>query len=302
MSPGILPPLGYWCPVFLVLLASCALVFPAHAAQAIPVYNTDFSIDPGWATNNPATNYWDAGKGMYHYFMQTGTNAFVNYPVPYNGESFTLSFDILPERTDYQASVNFGLGDSDQILNQYLTMFTEFENGPYGRIMWIRGIDLMDQRREASSYFLSYGGPTVQFSDGTWYHVVMDYREESHSLSLAVYRRNDSRLVWGYTLDSMSDFPTMNRISMTKIAAGGNPSAIAEGYIDNVAFSITVPTGTPQPGNGQQPAPATSTPGGVPSTGGPQATEPVPLTALPALGASALAILCARAARTRQNR
>ena len=294
MSLGILPAIGRWYPVFLVLMACCALIIPTHAAQAILVYSTDFSTDPHWATNNPATNYYDREKGMYHYLMQTGTNAFVNVLVPYSGESFTLSFDILPERTDYQASVNFGLGE-DQILNQRLTMFTEFENGSYGRIIWIRGIDLMNQRREASSYFLSYGGPTVQFSDGIWYHVVMDYRVESHSLSLSVSRRNDSRPVWDYTLDNMSDFPSMNRISMSKVGGAGNPSAIAEGYIDNVAFSIIVPTGTPQLGTEQQPALATSPPAGVPS-------PRIPLTALPVIGALIMAILCTRAVRARGKR
>jgi hypothetical protein len=242
---------------------------------------------------------------MFHYYMRSGTGAYVYQPVSYGGEAFTLSFDILPERTDYQASVNFGLGDSDQLTEQRQTMFTEFDNGQYGRILWIRSIDLLNQRREASSYFLSYGGPTVQFTDGTWYHAIMDYRPDSRSLSLAVYRRNDSQAVWHYTVDKLSSFPTMNRIYMSKVGESENPSAIAEGFIDNVAFSISFPPETPQPGTPG--APVTSPPGVSeaptrvsPPEASPEATR-TPVTVLTVLGALFLAAFCTVAVRGRRK-
>jgi hypothetical protein len=297
MSTGILPSLGRWCLLFLVLLASTALVLPARAApgQEIPVYSMDFSTFPNWSTNNPATNYWDAEKGMFHYLMRDGSGTYVNMKVPYHGESFTLSFDILPERTDYQSSVKFGLGDDDQVSVRRLTMFTELEHGEYGRIFWIRSIDLSNQRREASSYFLSTYGPTVQFEDGVWYHAVMDYSLEGRSLSLSVYRRNDSQPVWHYTLDNVSIFPTMNRISMSKIGDSRNPNAIAEGYIDNVAFSVRYPPETQTAASAPAPvatslAPAGTTAQGTapPATGTP-AAQGVPLTPFPVLAALAIA-------------
>jgi len=309
MCPAILPVLRQFCLVSLVLVASCAFILPSRAsATVIPVYSTDFSTDPGWDTNNPVTNYYDSEKGMYHYYMVSGTGAYVNVPVTYGGESFTLAFDILPERTDHQASVTFGLGDSDQITDQRLTMFTEFENGEYGRIIWIRSIDLMNQRREASSYFLSYGGPTVHFADGVWYHAIMEYRKETRSLTLSVYQRNDSRPVWHYTLDSMSEFPTMNRIYMSKVGDSGNPSAIAEGYLDNVAFSLSYPPETQQPAAAQAtpvppgPAQGTTTAAAVPPAGGSPAPGAIPLSVLPALGALTVAILGMGAARARRRR
>jgi hypothetical protein len=286
-----------------LLLACFILLLPVHASpdQGILVYSTGFSTDPGWSTNNPATNYYDAGRGMFHYLMRDGTAAYVNVPVPYHGESFTLAFDILPERTEFQSSVKFGLGDDDQVTQERLTMFTEFENGPYGRIIWIRSIDGQNQRREVSSYFLSYGGPTVQFTDGVWYHVIMDYRLETRSLTLSVYRRNDSLPVWHNTLDGLSIFPTMNRIYMSKIGDSRNPDAIAEGYIDNVAFSLLPPPETPQPpGPGttsltaESPA-GTKVPSTAPPAQGSPAAEPVPLPVLPALVALGISIILAGA-------
>ncbi len=293
----------------LVLLATWVLVIPvpAYVVGEALVYSTDFSTDPGWSTNNPATNYYDAGKGAFHYLMVDGSGAYVNVKVPYHGESFTLSFDILPERTDYQASVKFGLGDNDQVTVQRLTMFTEFENGPYGRLIWLRSIDLSNQRREASSYYLSYGGPTAQFTDGTWYHVVMDYRVDLRDLSVSVTRRNDSSPVWQYTLDQVSIFPTMNRIYMSKIGDSTNPSAIAEGYIDNVAFSIinAPPAGQPQ---GQESTPLippspTGT-GQQPMTSGEPASataRPVPLGIPSIVGALTVSVICTGMRRARRR-
>ncbi|MDD1668251.1 MAG: hypothetical protein LUO97_00475, partial [Methanomicrobiales archaeon] len=129
MSPWTCVSFRRSIPLCLILLTLGFLVFPAPALGAVetPVYSTDFSTDPGWTTNNPTTNYYDREKGMFHYLMRDGTNTYVNVRVPYQGESFSLAFDILPERTDYQASVKFGLGDNDQVTVQRLTMFAEFQ-------------------------------------------------------------------------------------------------------------------------------------------------------------------------------
>jgi len=303
MNPGMPRYLQLGALVFF-LLAGCLLVPAARASvdAGTLVYSTDFTTDPHWSTNNPATNYWNSSLGMFHYLMRDGSGAYVNVKVPYHGESFTLAFDILPERTEYQSSVKFGLGDDDQVTQERLTMFTEFVNGPYGRLIWIRSINNLNERREASSYYLSYGGPTVQFSDGTWYHVVMDYRLETRSLTLSVTRRNDSSPVWQYSLTSLDTFPTMNRIYMSKIGDSTNPSAVAEGYIDNVSFRVFEESATPteagqagQAGQGSPPAspraPAnnggtTGFPAEIPST-----ARPVPVSPAMGLVAAALTIL-----------
>ena len=285
--------------VYLVLVAICLLMLPSQASPLGEnlVYSTDFSTDPHWSTNNPSTNYYDPVTGAFHYLMRDGSGAYVNIKVPYDGESFTLAFDILPQRTDYQASVKFGLGDNDQVTNQRLTIFTELENGPYGRLIWIRSIDGQNQRREASSYYLSSGRPTVQFTDGIWYHVSMDYRADSRSLTISVIRQNDSAFVWGYALDKVAVFPTMNRIYMSKIGDSANPNAIAEGYIDNVAFFIIPATPAPQPAGDQggpvtSPPPVSEAPARVSPPASPTA-KPVPLLVPTVLGALAVSIATA---------
>jgi len=293
---------GFTFPICIILLAFCILILPSQASPVAGtlVYSTDFSTDPGWSTNNPATNFYDAARGMFHYVMRDGSGAYVNVRVPYYGESYILSFDILPERTDFQSSVKFGLGDDDQVSNQRLTMFTEFENGPYGRLIWIRSIDGQNQRREASSYYLSYGGPTVQFADGTWYHVVMNYQLDTRSLTLSVTRRNDSQSLWHYTLDQVSIFPTMNRIYMSKIGDSTNPNAIAEGYIDNVAFSIISPPGTEQQ-EIQQVTPGTSASYTAPPNQASATAQPVPLGIPSTVFGLAASLICAGIGRARRR-
>ncbi len=287
MSSGIDSRIPGMLPVILILGALFFLATPAPASpdSVVRVYSADFTTDPNWSTNNPATNYWDKDLKMWHYLMRDGSGTYVNTVVPYNGESYILAWDILPNRTDYQASVKFGLGDHDQVSVERLTMFTEFENSPYGRIIWIRTIDSQNQRREASSYYLSYGGPTAQFADGIWYHAVMVYRADSRTLTLTVTRRNDSAAVWHYTVDSLSIFPTMDRIYMSKIGDSTNPNAVAEGFIDNVAFSLVFPEEQYQyPGS----VPATSPPANPQVTtmpAGSATTTAVPLSPLPVFGA-----------------
>ena len=97
----------------------------------------------------------------------------------------------------------------------------------------------------------------------------------------------------------------MNSIYMSKIGDSTNPNAIAEGSIDNVAFSIISPPGTGQPG-GQQSEPGTPlSPAGTgqhsmtpPEQASPTA-KPVPLLIPSTLSALAVSIICAGIGRGR---
>ncbi|MDD1666621.1 MAG: hypothetical protein LUQ23_03710, partial [Methanomicrobiales archaeon] len=108
--------------------------------------------------------------------------------------------------------------------------------------------------------------------------------------------------VWHYTLDSLSTFPTMNRIYMSKIGDSTNPSAAAEGFIDNVVFSLVFPEETMRPG-GQASTPVPQGPPGSPEAPAGAATQTatraVPLSLLPALCAIGVSVLSAGLARRR---
>jgi hypothetical protein len=230
--------------MLLVLVSAAGMV--RSAETSIIAYSTDFSSDPGWVTNNPYTNHWDEAMGMYHYALRDSTNTFVYKKVPYTGESFRLEYDFYPSRTDFQSSFRLGLGNRDMSINQGTTIFSEFENGPYGRIMWLRAIDQQNQRREVSSYSQSYGGPSVRFEDATPYHVSISYDRERRSAGIAVSFLSNGTSLWGYTLSNVQALGPMDRIYLSTIGDFQNPSAVAEGNLDDVALRIILSPGEPE--------------------------------------------------------
>ncbi len=230
-------------PIVLALLIVVSAAGMARAGEtSITIYSTDFSSNPDWVTNNPYTNHWDESMGMFHYALRDSTNTFVYKVVPYTGESFTLEYDLLPLNTDFQASFRLGLGNRDMYINQGTTIFSEFENGVYGDIMWLRAIDQQNQRREVSSYSQSYGGPSVRFADGIPYHVSLGYDREQKTAVIAVRFLSNGTSLWGITLSTLSTQGGMDRIYMSTIGDFENPSAVAEGFIDNVTLRINLPS------------------------------------------------------------
>ena len=271
-------PRGHLRPIVLALLI---LVSSAGMARALEtstvIYSTDFSSDPDWVTNNPYTNHWDEALGMFHYALRDSTNTFVYKKVPYTGESFSLEYDLFPLKTDFQSSFRLGLGNRDMYINQGTTIFSEFENSPYGNIMWLRAIDQQNQRREVSSYGQSYGGPSVRFSDGTPYHIVLSYSREQKSVGIDISFFSNRTSLWGYTLSSVTSLGPMDRIFLSTIGDFENPSAVAVGEIDNVSMRLISSTGTTVPQT------TTSSPTLVTGDGTPVSTPTLPTISQPPL-------------------
>jgi hypothetical protein len=257
----------------LILVTGAGLARSAETSNTI--YSTDFSSNPDWVTNNPYTNHWEENMGMYHYALRDSTNTFVYKKVPYTGESFELEYDLLPLRTDFQSSFRIGIGNRDMYINQGTTIFSEFETGPYGNIMWLRIIDQQNQRREVSSYSQSYGGPSVRFSNGIPYHVALDYNREQRTAGISISFLSNQTSLWGYTLSSISNLGGMDRIFMSTIGDFENPSAVADGFIDNVTMRTILPSGTTEPPT------TTSSPTLVTGGGTPVVTPTLPTISQP---------------------
>jgi hypothetical protein len=55
----------------IIALSFMVLISPLQAATddntVNVIYQTSFSADPQWITNNPSTNFWDPNMGMYHF-------------------------------------------------------------------------------------------------------------------------------------------------------------------------------------------------------------------------------------------
>lgn len=265
-------------PIVLTLLI---LVSAAGLARAVEtsttIYSTDFSSNPYWIANGYSsyTNHWDEAMGMYHYALRAGGADFVFKTIPYKGESFELEYDLLPLKTDFQSSFRLGLGNRDMLINQGTTIFSEFQNGPYGNIMWLRVIDQQNQRREVSSYGQSYGGPSLRFSDGIPYHVSLGYDREQRTAGIAISFLSNGTPFWGNTLSSISNLGAMDRIYLSTIGDTANPSAVAEGFIDNVSMRLIFSSGTTESPT------ATLSPTIVTGDGTPVVTQTLPTISQP---------------------
>ena len=73
------------------------------------IYQTSFTTDPHWLTNNPSTNYWDPNLGMYHFSNEPSTGGYAYIPVDYERGSFTFEYDLILTRIDDGATFRFGL-------------------------------------------------------------------------------------------------------------------------------------------------------------------------------------------------
>jgi len=81
------------------------------------VYQTDFSTDQGWHTNNPHNHYLDSlapGGSSAYYVKQVNIEhrkgEYAYYDVGHTGGSFCLSWDMMVEDTlQYAAGLSFGL-------------------------------------------------------------------------------------------------------------------------------------------------------------------------------------------------
>jgi len=260
----------------LLILASVAGM-ARSAGTSVVVYSTDFSSNPDWVTNDLYHNHWDETVGMFHYALRAAGTDFVFKTIPYHGESFQLEYDLFPLNTDFQSSFRLGLGNMNMNVNQGTTILSEFENGPYGDIIWLRVIDAENQRREVSSYSQSYGGPSVYFMDGTPYHVVLSYSREQRTAGIAVSFLSNGTTLWGNTLSGIVNLGPMDRIYLSSIGDTQNPNAIAEGYIDNVSMRLIFPTAvTGSPASTSSPTMVTGgeTPG-LSVTGTPVSPPPV---------------------------
>ena len=245
--------------VLLLVLVLCAgTVLPSMAAQVIEkmtLYQSDFSQNPDWTTNSPTRYYWDPTLQMYHFKTEGGTNGYSFYPVQYDGQSFTLDYDVIIASSGVNSAFRFGLISSEMDFSRGTNILSCFENGKYGPIMSLRVIDQSNMLREATSYYTSYCGQvpgcdTVPFQENTTYHVTVKYNKELQNADIKVTEKETGKLVWGYFVSVGRDLYFMDRLAITtKGDYAFGP--FSEGYIDNVELIalnlVEVAPATPVP-------------------------------------------------------
>lgn len=285
--------------IFCLLL----LVTPVHAAGAKEIiYQTNFSVDPWWTTNNPSVYYCDADLGMYHYFVAGATNGYAYKKVFYDDDSFILEFDIMQVRTDDGAAMRFGLADSDMDITERCIVYSKFERGKYGNLFHIAAITQAGNLVDVKSQRYSYGGPTAYFAENVTYHVLLMYDKEEKTVRKKVTFASNHTCVWDHTVVIGHYFSGLDRICFSSVGDYGHANCVAEGYIDNVVlYKVKTPATTPATTPAEAP-PATTAPPPV-GTGSPVATTtaaaetPLPPYAAPLALATGAAAMLARGRR-----
>jgi hypothetical protein len=235
--------------VVVVAISLVAVIQPIQAtllSEQNVIYQTGFSTNPNWQTNNPSRNYWDPARGQYHYTIEASTGGYAYVPVDYDQGPFTLEYDFMPTTTDETATFRFGVGSKEMDRSTGTIVLSEFSNGKQGKLMYLRVITPSNKLVSVSSgqreeMTPPYGGPTVRFEDNRTYHVVLKYEDEQKTVSMRVSEKTTGREIWSYYLNIGTSLLGMNRIFLGSIGDYGMMGRTAEGYIYNVRLSSDIP-------------------------------------------------------------
>lgn len=274
-------------------LCMAGVFLPALAdIQSTALYETDFSENPGWTTNSPSRYYWDPAREMYHFRTEGGTNGYACIPVSYDGQSFTLDYDVILLESQPNSAFRFGLTSSEMDFTRGTTILSALENGKYGKLFSLRVVDQNNQMREISSYYASYCGAlagcnTVEFKENTTYHVTLRYNRETRYADIKVVNKETNEDVFGYFVPVAKELLYLDRLAIT--TKGDYTSGpFSEGFIDNVKLVVLSPvTATPT----TVPVTPAETPSAPPTTPPVTTTGPTPTPTPQSSPNAAIAVL-----------
>jgi hypothetical protein len=298
--------------ILLILILAAGLIFlicPIEADTGV-LYQSAFSTDPHWTTNNPSTDYWDQAKGMYHFGISPSTqNSAYSPAIDYTGGSFTLEYDVTLQQVDAGATFRLGFSGTDMDRNKGPNIVTEFPNAKFGQIMVLHVVSQSAKMEEVSSDTTSYSGPTVKYDLNTIYHVKVDYNADTNVITETVTNKASGEQVWSYYVATQENLKGMNRIYIGSVGDYGTMGLYAVGWIDNVQLTTPVPVTpttpttqptTPLPTYSLHPTTKTTTL--APLTPIPTTTKKSPSSGLLALAALGIVGTCAIARTMNKKR
>jgi hypothetical protein len=210
------------------------------------VYQTDFSTDPGWTTDQPANYYWDTASQTYHIQpehhypgYQPSRYAYKLLDEPVAG-SFELQWDIKPTRCDWSIGMYFGIYDNT--LTFYGAASGHFilavAGNPDAGHLWALVV------RGAGGYAEVPGSGTWNFNQ--WYTCTVTYDAGTQMMTFDVRNRGSASSIWtctillpgGLTNDLKYLGTSSGPMGENGTYPGVNPWAVAEAYIDNVVLLV----------------------------------------------------------------
>ena len=211
-----------------------------------------FFHEPGVDDKQSLVLYSDPARQAYHYETEGAKNGYAFIPVPYNGHSLFLEYDVTLVNTKKDGAFRFGVTSDEMDITQGTVLLSEFENGKYGKLIGLKVIDQNNHLHEVTSWSGSYCGDlkdcdTIEFRDNMTYHVLMQYNQDLQNADIRVTDKETGDLVWGYYVTIGQDLQFLNRLAITS-KGDYKLSNRAEGYLDNVElYTFRTVTATPTP-------------------------------------------------------
>jgi hypothetical protein len=199
------------------------------------VYQTDFSANPGWITNNSAHYYWDSASGSYYEKERNGSGEYAHSALSglQSGQKWRLEFDINPVSNGSAANVGLGFYDSDMSLTspcQLTLSFARIDAGLYPFLEWA----------DAGGY--NQAQFPSAFTANQWYHGLLEWNPSAGTLYGRVTRLSDGSLVGEKTATGLRAVTGIDRLAISTVDHTYGSGAEAYGFIDNVQM-----TQTPEP-------------------------------------------------------
>jgi hypothetical protein len=245
------------CLIAVICLFLFALPVQAEgdSSQSVKViYQTAFSTNPHWETNNPSTDYWDPTLGRYHFVIEPSTGSYAYYPMEYINGPFTFEYDVTLDRIDDGGAFRMGLTGTEMDFNKGPNVFSMFTNGKHGQIMWLHIVTTGSKQMEVNSQSddeltsgsIAYKGPTVKFELNKTYHVSTTYDQDLSMITMRVSEKTSGKEIWSYYIKTVESIRDMNRIYLGSRGDYRAMYTYASGYIDNVRLTQPGPPVTPE--------------------------------------------------------
>jgi hypothetical protein len=220
-----------------------------RAEPTVTIYQTGFSSDPGWTTNNPSHYHWDSVSGTYYSAQVDGAEdyAFILLPGLDPSRTWRLEYDIKPILFDWAGNSRLMLSDAAMRApgadNQEITLDFNRGSEPQGQTPSIYS-GFGHGHLEGSGHFLG-----SRFSTGQWYHALIEWSPSIGKLLGRVTIKETGALLGEKTFSFTGSFHTIDRLAMTTVGDKSYaPGARGIAYYDNIVVSQRVSGGViPKP-------------------------------------------------------
>lgn len=260
------PSSAVWWYLALCVVLGCvsfsAHVGRAHAATSTVVYESDFSSDPEWITDQPEHFYWDSAQGAFfartrnqpeayrpsrYAYIETTLNPKISYELSWDMKILTV------EGGNTSGVAVFGLyGDKLHSFNEFdLNFIGNNQDGTFSyRLMTLDGSSrfVWTDVNPGYNYDITEVDTNHSFSIGVWYRVVERYDALTHQYHFQMFDRGSNQLEFERVIVAdpaeavnpelqnlgISMYPEGN--SSTNLGQDSRIDGFAEYLIDNVSL------------------------------------------------------------------